>query len=488
MLFQHVYDDDLAQASYVIGCQASGEALVVDPRRDVDTFVALAERHGLRIAHVTETHIHADFESGARELAARTGAALHLSDEGGPGWRYGFDARPLHHGDVIQVGNVRVEAIHTPGHTPEHLSFLITDGAQTDQPGFFLTGDFVFVGDVGRPDLLDEAAGGVDTRFAGAKGLFASLRERFLTLPDHVQVWPGHGAGSACGKALGSVPSTTVGYERLTSWWAPLVLAGDEAGFVDALLEGQPDAPLYFGRMKRVNRDGPPLLHPRAPLPELDPASLGDRGTGDVVLVDTRPLDVVRRDHVPGAYVVPEGKKFATYASYAIDPERDRRGLVLLAPDADAAAWQRDRLAWTGIDGVVGYTTSLAGLTDGPVLAVEPMDLDSVPDAFVLDVRTKSEYEEGAIPGARQRHVGRVAYRHDDLPRDRPLVVYCQTGPRSAVAAGALRALGFENVRELVGSFEAWTAAQREVVVAPRDEAVAPRDEAVAPRDEAVAR
>ncbi len=471
MLFQHIYDEDLAQASYLIGCQASGEALVVDPRRDADTFVALAARHGLHIAHVTETHIHADFESGSRELAARTGARLHLSDEGGPGWRYGADMvsagfRPLRDGDVIQVGNVRVEAVHTPGHTPEHLSFLITDGAQTDTPGFFLTGDFVFVGDVGRPDLLDEAAGGIDTRFEGSERLFASLRDRFLTLPDHVQVWPGHGAGSACGKALGSVPSSTVGYERLTSWWAPLVRDGKERAFVDTLLEGQPDAPLYFGRMKRVNRDGPPRLGPRPPLPELDAATLPARLTDELVLVDTRPLEEVRRAHVPGAYVVPEGKKFATYASYAIDPEREGRGLVLLATDAAQAAWQRDRLAWTGIDDVVGFTTSVAGLTAGPVLAVAPGELDDVADAFILDVRTKSEFEDGAIPGARQRHVGRLAYRYDDLPRDQAIVVYCQTGPRSAVAAGVLRALGFDDVRELSGSYEAWLSTPREEPVA----------------------
>jgi len=188
MLFKHIYDEDLAQASYLIGCQATGEAVVVDARRDADTYLALAAHHGLRITAVTETHIHADYQSGSRELAARTGAQLYLSDEGDQDWKYGFAGTPLKHGDVIKLGNVRLEAVHTPGHTPEHLSFLVTDGATSEQPGFFLTGDFVFVGDVGRPDLLDEAAGGVDTRFAGAKRLFASLRDHFLTLPDHVQV------------------------------------------------------------------------------------------------------------------------------------------------------------------------------------------------------------------------------------------------------------------------------------------------------------
>jgi len=464
MLFKHIYDEDLAQASYLIGCQATGEAIVVDARRDADTYLALAAHHGLRITAVTETHIHADYQSGSRELAARTGAQLYLSDEGDADWKYAFEGTPLKHGDVIKLGNVRLEAVHTPGHTPEHLSFLVTDGATSEQPGFYLTGDFVFVGDVGRPDLLDEAAGGVDTRFEGAKRLFASLRDHFLTLPDHVQVWPGHGAGSACGKALGAVPSSTVGYEKLTSWWAPLVQAGDETGFVEALLEGQPDAPLYFGRMKRTNKAGPAILGERAPLPAFTPADLRDRLGDDLVLVDTRSADQMRAAHVPGAYFAPEGKKLATYASYAIAPEVDARGLVVLARDAAHADWIRDRLSWSGIDQVVGYVTSLEGLTGGPAQRVAPDAVGDVDDPFLLDVRTKSEHDAGAIPGAMQRHVGRLAFVHDDLPRDRPLVVYCQTGIRSAVATAALRALGFRDVRELIGSYEAWRELRRRAV------------------------
>jgi hydroxyacylglutathione hydrolase len=455
MLFKHIYDEDLAQASYLIGCQATGEAIVVDARRDVDTFIALAAHHGLRITAVSETHIHADYQSGSRELAARTGARLYLSNEGDEDWKYGFEGMPLQHGNEIRLGNVRLRAVHTPGHTPEHLSFLVTDGATSEQPGFYLTGDFVFVGDVGRPDLLDEAAGGVDTRFGGARRLFASLRDHFLALPDHVQVWPGHGAGSACGKALGAVPSTTIGYERLTSWWAPLVQAGDERGFVEALLEGQPDAPLYFGRMKRTNKAGPALLGVRTPLPALSPRELARRP--DLVLVDTRPVEAHRADHVPGAYFVPEGKKLATYGSYAIVPEAEPRGLVVVAEDAGQAERIRDRLAWSGIDGVVGYVASVDGLTAGPAPRVAPDELDDL-RPFLLDVRTRAEHASGSIPGALQRHVGRVAFVTDDLPRDRPIVVYCQTGIRAAVAAAALRALGFADVRELAGSYEGWRA------------------------------
>lgn len=206
MLIERIYDEDLAQASYLIGCQANGTAVVVDGRRDIAVYQDLAAKNGMKIIAVTETHIHADYLSGTRELAAATGAKIYVSGEGGPDWQYEFDGERLYDGDAITVGNISIQAVHTPGHTPEHLSFLVTDGAFSDQPGYLLSGDFVFSGDLGRPDLLDEAAGGIDTRFEGAKQLFASLRDKFLTLPDYVQVHPAHGAGSACGKALAPSP------------------------------------------------------------------------------------------------------------------------------------------------------------------------------------------------------------------------------------------------------------------------------------------
>lgn len=217
MLFKRIYDEDLAQASYLIGCQSNGTAVVVDPRRDVQVYVDEAERSNMKIVAVTETHIHADYLSGARELAHATGATLYLSDEGGEDWQYRFEHEGLVDGSEIKLGNITLTVVHTPGHTPEHLSFLVRDGAATAEPGYILTGDFVFVGDLGRPDLLDETAGGGDTRLPMAKQLFRSLKEKFATLPDFVQVWPGHGAGSACGKSLGAVDSSTVGYEKLVS-------------------------------------------------------------------------------------------------------------------------------------------------------------------------------------------------------------------------------------------------------------------------------
>lgn len=351
MLLERLYDEDLSQASYLIACQDRGKALVVDPRRDIADYLALAQHHGLQIVAVTETHVHADFLSGTRELAAATGATAYVSGEGGQDWQYAFDAERLHDGDTIELGSVTITARHTPGHTPEHLSLLVTDGAFAPTPGYLLSGDFVFAGDLGRPDLLDEAAGMQDTRFEGARQLFASLRDVFLALPDHVQVLPGHGAGSACGKALGAVPSTTVGYERNFAWWGRHLAADDEQGFIDELLDGQPDAHAYFGRMKRQNLLGPALLGRRT-LPRLVEASEIAAGmdSGSIALVDTRPLAAVHEGTVPGALSIPAPGKAGTHIGWAFDPESDDAEIVVLAPDAETAAQIQDHFVRVGID------------------------------------------------------------------------------------------------------------------------------------------
>ncbi len=466
MLFERIYDEDLAQASYFIGCQANG-AVVVDPRRDVQVYLEKAENEDMEIVAVTETHIHADFLSGSRELAAVTGATLYLSDEGDGDWKYGFEGEKLYDGSEIKIGAIVLKAVHTSGHTPEHISFLVTDGATADEPGFILTGDFVFVGDLGRPDLLDEAAGGKDTRFVGAKQMYGSLREKFLSLPDYVQVWPGHGAGSSCGKALGAVPTSTVGYERLFSWWGRLVEEGDEEGFVESLLADQPDAPVYFGRMKRRNKSGPALLGERQPMVEYEASTLKEGLERDeVVFIDTRSPEDFVEGAVPCSLNVTAGNNFASWASWVIDPEKDDRPIVVLANGEKGANRLRDKLSYVGIDNVVGYVTSLEGLEKKPVPTVSPDDLEKLEDPFVLDVRAKSEYEAGHIPGATQLHGGRVMWRLDELPKDRHIVTHCQTGARNAVVASALRAAGLDNVIELEGSYEGWKAANKQTVSA----------------------
>lgn len=461
MLIERIYDEDLAQASYFIGCQAKGEAVVVDPRRDIAVYRSLAAANGMKIVAVTETHIHADFLSGTRELAAATGATAYVSGEGGDDWQYGFQAERLNDDDVITLGNITVKALHTPGHTPEHLSFLITDGAFADTPGYLLSGDFVFSGDLGRPDLLDEAAGGIDTRFAGAKQLFASLRDKFLTLPDHVQVHPGHGAGSACGKALGAIPSSTVGYERLYAWWGPYLAANDEEGFIAELLDGQPDAHAYFGRMKRENREGPAVMGERAPLSELATETVAQGLAADAItFVDTRSNAEVHEGTVTGSLNIPFGKSTASFGAWVVNPETDKNPLVLLAPSQAAAQEMWDHLVRVGIDDVAGYVTGLEGLPASTPKLIQPEELDGFEAAMVLDVRNRTEHAAGHIPGSHQLSGGRVMWNLDQLPSEGTIASYCQSGVRNSVAASALRRAGYDVV-ELDGSYAGWAAWQQ---------------------------
>lgn len=460
MLLERVYDEDLAQASYFIGCQAQGVAIVVDPRRDLDEYLRLAEKNGMRIIAVTETHIHADYLSGTRELAAKTGAHIYVSGEGGPDWAYGpqfDDAVRMKDGHEVVLGNITVRAVHTPGHTPEHLSFLVTDGAQASEPGFMLTGDFVFVGDLGRPDLLDEAAGGIDTRFQGAKDLFASLRDTFLTLPDYVQVLPAHGSGSACGKALGAVPASTVGYERAFSWWSRYLADGDEQGFIDELLSGQPDAHAYFARMKEQNKVGPTVMGERPELIEYTAAQLLPELDADgVIFVDTRHNTLVHEGTVDRSLNIPGVDKAASYGAWVYNPELESRPLVLLAASAEEAKALRDHLVRVGIDTVSGFITSLDGFELVSPRLVRPEELESFDRVMLLDIRNKTEYAEGHLPGAEQLSGGRVMWAQHQLPRSGTIVTYCRSGVRNGVAASALRREGFD-VAELDGSYLAWS-------------------------------
>ncbi|KAB1643141.1 MBL fold metallo-hydrolase [Gulosibacter chungangensis] len=462
MLLERLYDEDLAQAGYFIGCQATGEAIVIDARRDINEYLALASKHGMRIVAVTETHIHADYLSGTRELARATGAEIYVSGEGGEDWQYGFEARRLHDGDRIEIGKLSVEARHTPGHTPEHLAFLVTDGAFSDEPGYLISGDFVFAGDLGRPDLLDEAAGGIDTRFVGAKQLFASLRDFFLQLPDHVQVYPGHGSGSACGKALGAVPSTTVGYERLFAWWSTYLANDDEEGFVAELLEGQPDAHAYFGRMKRQNKEGPAILGDLAPLVELSqPEVIRQVISREAVFVDTRHHHHAHAGTVVDSLNIPGPAKAATYGSWVVDPERDPTPLILFTPDQHSAQATRDHLLRVGIDNVIGYVTSMAGLPLTTPTVVSAEDLAALDKTLLLDVRNKTEHAQGHIPGSQQLSAGRVLWHLDQLPKAGTIVTYCQSGVRNSIAASALRRAGYDIV-ELDGSYNGWSTWHQE--------------------------
>ena len=456
MILKRFYDEKLAQASWMIGC--SGTALVVDPARDVEVYLRAAEDARLRITHVTETHIHADFVSGARELAARTGARLLLSGEGGEDWRYGYvdDASLLHDGDTFTVGGVQIRVMHTPGHTPEHLSFVVTDSA-ADEPIGVLTGDFLFVGDVGRPDLLERAARRAGTMEAGARTLFRALRRFADEMPEWVQLWPGHGAGSACGKALSAMPTSTLGYERRFNW---AFRHADEDGFAAEVLAGQPEPPLYFARMKAINRDGPPLLGElRDPPRATDAAALLAEG---MVLVDTRPAAEWARGHIPGTLSVPLEKSFPTWAGSVL--AYDRPFALIVAEDRVAEA-VRD-LAAIGLDAPGAYATPDvvdAWIREHGPAATQPEAAPAEVDerrargeVEIVDVRNGSEWAAGHIPGSRNLPLGRLAERLHELPRDRPLVVHCQSGARAGVALSLLRARGFTDVQHLTGDWAEW--------------------------------
>ncbi len=472
MLLKRFYDTKLAQASYLIGCAATGEAIVIDANRDADAYIRAATAEGMKITKVTETHIHADFVSGSRELASRTGASLLLSDEGDAAWKYAFAADAgatlLHHGDVFMVGNLRFEVVHTPGHTPEHLSFLVTDTPATDKPIGAITGDFIFVGDVGRPDLLEKAAQMPGTMEASARTLFRSL-QRFKQLPDYLQIWPGHGAGSACGKSLGAVPSSTLGYERIANWGLGVE---DETEFVRIVLDGQPEPPRYFAEMKRINKSGPRVLGGyRRPelLPNARVPSLLAEGAP---VIDTRTSAEFAARHVPGTINVPLNKSFNTWAGSLLPYDRD---FFLIVNDActhciDEAAYD---LRMIGLDRLAGYfgadaveAWDEAGHEVGTVPQIRTPELAErlrTADVTVIDVRGQSEWEAGHVPRAENIPLGQLDQRLEEVPRDTPVVVQCQSGARSSIGASLLRAKGFTNVVNLAGGFSEWQARGNQV-------------------------
>ncbi len=468
MLLKRFYDDGLAQASYLLASERSDAALVVDANRDVEQYIAAAEAEGLRIAHVTETHIHADFVSGSRELAQRTGATLYLSAEGGRDWRYGYAAESgavlLKHESQIDVGDVAVTALHTPGHTPEHLSFLVVDRSAAPAPVGMLTGDFVFVGDVGRPDLLERAANVRGTMAASARQLFQSL-QLLRALPDHLQIWPGHGAGSACGKSLGALPQSTLGYERIANWAFHIA---DEAAFVNAVLEGQPEPPTYFAEMKRINRDGPRVLGGWRRPQRIAAARVGELLAQGTLLVDTRPAADYAAAHIPGTINIPLNRSFTTWAGWLVPYDRDFHLLIDHAR-VDALDQAVRDLAMIGLDRVGGYIdcdeeTLAAWRTGGGALgSIRRITAQRLAERLekgelcVIDVRARDEWNEGHLPGARHIPLGNLSARIADLPEG-PLVMQCLTGSRSAIAASIVAAQGKE-VWNFEGGFTAWKQA-----------------------------
>lgn len=458
MLLRYFYDKSLAQASYMIACQKSGDALVIDPARNIKPYLAAAMQEGLRITQVTETHIHADFVSGSRELSSYTGATLYLSDMGDAEWKYQFtDSNTvlLKDGDRWMVGNILVEVMATPGHTPEHLVFMITDTAAADRPIGVFTGDFVFVGTLGRPDLLEEAAGFANTKVLGARQQFQNM-QRFKQLPDYLQIWPGHGAGSACGKGLGAIPSTTLGYEKLFN---PAFQFDEEDAFVDWLLEGQPEPPRYFAQMKKVNKIGPALLSELSVPKRLEPALLYELLAQNAQVIDTRHGELYADAHLAGTLHIPAtSPNFSTYAGWFVDYERP---LYLIAYEDDVTR-QITELQAIGVDNIRGYFSPQS--LEGDFFSIPQINAEQLskqlPTVQVIDVRGLDEYAGGHIANVQHIPLGYLPRYFDTISKDIPVVIHCQSGIRSQIAASLLRKHGFQQVSNLIGGIDAWQQAR----------------------------
>ena len=472
MLLRYFYDPKLAQASYLVACQTTGKAIVIDPGRNIEPYLDAAVEEGVEIIAATETHIHADFISGCRELAEQVGATLYLSGEGGPDWQYQYLADYPHcllkDRDSWHIGNIRFEAMHVPGHTPEHLAFKVIDGTALAVPMGIFTGDFIFAGDVGRPDLLETAAGQKGTKEESARTLFQSL-QHFRQLPDYLQLWPGHGAGSACGKALGAVPSTTLGYERRANWAFQIE---DEAKFVNAVLDGQPEPPRYFATMKRANKEGPALLKDSLDLPQLPVKALDALCEASLPIMDTRSHQAFAQGHIPGTFNNPFAlRSFITYAGSFLDEETPFY-LIIDKAHLEEAVTDLQRI---GLDNIAGYfsleTVDMWARQTGHSLGFIPqVSVGKVAkeietgQMMVIDVRGTAEFAAGHLPTAHNIILGNILNQLDEIPSNQPVLLQCLSGFRSNIAAGLLASRGRSNMMNLRGGIQAWRLAEQPVV------------------------
>ncbi|MBV8600510.1 MAG: MBL fold metallo-hydrolase [Candidatus Eremiobacteraeota bacterium] len=449
MHFQQFFLSCLAQASYFIGSE--GVAAVVDPQRDVELYLKEARDGGFEIKYVIETHLHADFVSGHHELAERTGAEIYLGARAGAR----FPHVGVRDGDEIRFGTCRLRFLETPGHTLESISVVVFDDAvSTEIPRAVLTGDTLFIGDVGRPDL-----GGEPRELAGM--LYDSLHVKLLTLPDDVQVFPAHGAGSLCGRAMSEDRSSTIGRERATNY---ALKAPDKPTFVELLTSELPERPGYFARDVEINRSGAALLSELEERP-LSPAEVAVAQAGGAIVLDTRDEDTFGEAHVPGAVNIGLGGQFASWAGTIVGLQVD---IVIVADDEEHVRETRTRLARVGIDRAAAYLKGgMRAWTDAgmPLASIPQLD----PDAFargieergvqLVDVRRPAEWSAGHMPSAVHIPLNRLLSSLETLDKDRPVAAYCKGGYRSAIATSLLRRAGFREVVNLRGGFDAWSEA-----------------------------
>jgi glyoxylase-like metal-dependent hydrolase (beta-lactamase superfamily II)/rhodanese-related sulfurtransferase len=463
MFFKQYYLGCLSHASYLIGDTGTGRAVVVDPQRDVDQYVADAAANGLHIVKVLETHFHADFLSGHLELAARTGATIGFgrAAEG----RAEFAIETFADGDLIELGAVVLRIRETPGHTPESISIVVHPSGVDGPPAGVLTGDTLFIGDVGRPDLLAAVGFTADEL---AVQLYHSLHEKLLALPDATKVWPAHGAGSACGKNLSTETESTIGEQRRTNY---ALQPMSQEQFVEVVTQGQSVAPLYFLYAATKNREERDL-YVDAEVRRLSLAEVLEQQAAGAVVVDSRDDMAFTAGHLRGSVNVGLGGRFAEYAGEVM-----RAGTpIVLVGEPGTEAEARTRLARIGFDRVVGalddpvaaflaHPEHVAQLSRLSVATLEER-IASVTDLQLVDVRNPGEVEHGTVPGARPIGLPSLLNRLDELDRHRPTVVFCAGGYRSAIASSLLRAHGFTDVSDVIGGYNAWAQAHGPAVSA----------------------
>jgi len=455
MIFEQFYLECLSQASYFLADETTGRAVVVDPRRDIEQYLESAKEHGATIELVIETHFHADFLSGHLELAKATGAEIGYGARANPL----FVARALHDGERISLGDLTLEILETPGHTPESISIVVYEHTNDDVPYGVLTGDTLFIGDVGRPDLLSSLGATSDDL---ANMLYDSLRDKLMTLSDGTRVFPGHGAGSACGKNLSTDITSTIGDQRATNY-ALQPMSRDE--FVHVVTEGQPSAPAYFVYDAMRNREAHELLHEHEHPTSLTIHDALERQRQSAVLLDTRESAAFATGSLLGSVNVGLEGRYAQYVGSVVRPDED---VVLLAePGTELEA--KVRLSRIGYDRVVGYVDHLyAVFLQHPELVQVSSRLTvgafderrrTVPDLQVIDVRNAGEAQDGSIPGASNIPLPVLRDEMETLDPARPTVVFCAGGYRSSIAASLLRHAHFDDVSDVLGGYHAWETA-----------------------------
>ncbi|MED2766003.1 MBL fold metallo-hydrolase [Bacillus thuringiensis] len=467
MLLKYFYDEKLAHASYLVGCQKEGVAIVIDPSRYIEQYIEFAKKEGMEVIASAETHIHADFLSGSRELSLLFNANLYVSDEGDSDWKYQYlnEGRYnlVREGTEFKVGHIKFNVIHTPGHTPESISFLVTDTSQNnftnDKPIGIFTGDFIFVGDIGRPDLLETAVGIKDTAQIGAKQLFNSI-QKIKTLPDYLQIWPSHGAGSACGKALGAIPTSTLGYEKMFNW---AFQSNEEDTFVSTLLMGQPEPPKYFSLMKNLNKYGPPIRKKKEIAAINTAEELQEVIRSVQQIVDIRDVKCFSERHIENSINIPYHNPFTTWCGWLLDYKKETL-IILDTAKVKVEEVIRD-FESIGLDNIIAFAPlkvmqrfdKLESYKEKTSIELYPHIKDG--NVKVIDVRSKKEWEEGHIHDAIHITLGNLFKQLDYVPKDCPIVLQCQTGLRSAIAASILQTAGIKEVVNLKGGFLAWEKA-----------------------------